>query len=119
LLHQELSFILLRSAPANFNRVLLLVAVMAAMIGLSWAVYIGPEKWLASRLKSLLAPTQDLAASVKAFVLERFAGSTLKSAIPAPVAESAVPGTASTITPSPETRMPAAGPLLTKSSNTL
>jgi hypothetical protein len=89
------------------------------MIGLSWAVYMGPEKWLASRLKSLLAQTQDLAASIKAFVLERFASSTLKSAIPAPAAPSAVSTTASTIAPSPETTRMPAGPLLTESSDTL
>jgi peptidoglycan/LPS O-acetylase OafA/YrhL len=119
LLHQELGFILLRSAPANFNRGLLLVAVMAAMIGLSWGVHIGPEKWLACRLKSLLASTQDLAASIKALVLERFAGSALKSAIPARVASSVVPTTASTIAPSPETmRMSATGSHVTKSSDT-
>jgi peptidoglycan/LPS O-acetylase OafA/YrhL len=120
LLHQELGFILLRGAPASLNRSLLLVVVMSAMIGLSWAVYMGPEKWLASRLKTLLAPTHDLAASIKAYVSERFAGSALKSAIPAPVAPSVVPTTASTIAPSPETtRMPTGAPLLTKSSDTL
>jgi peptidoglycan/LPS O-acetylase OafA/YrhL len=120
LLHQELGFILLRSAPTSLNRSLLLFTVMAIMIGLSWAVYIGPEKWLASRMKSLLAPTQDLAASVKAHILEHFAGSALKSAIPAPVAPSVVPVTASTIAPSAETmRMRTSGAHLSKSSEKL
>jgi peptidoglycan/LPS O-acetylase OafA/YrhL len=85
LLHQDLGFMLLRSAPANLNRGLLLAGVITAMIGLSWVVHIGPEKWLAPGLKSWLVPPQNLVASIKAIVSERFAGSSLKSPIPAPI----------------------------------
>jgi peptidoglycan/LPS O-acetylase OafA/YrhL len=112
LLHQDLGFILLRSVP-QCNRVLLLFSVMAVMILLSWWVYIGPEKWLASQLKSFLAPSQKLAASIKAIVSERSVGSPLNSAIAASVVVS--PATASTIAPSQETMpLPASGPQLTK-----
>jgi len=117
LLHQDLGFILLRSAP-QFNRFLLLFSVMAAVILLSWLVHAGPEKWLASQLKSLLAGTQNRMVSMKSLISDRFAGSTLKSA--SPVVPSGVPATASTVAPSPETMpMPVSGPQLTKSSDTL
>jgi peptidoglycan/LPS O-acetylase OafA/YrhL len=103
LLHQDIGFILLRSAPASFNRGLLLSAVIVVIIGLSWVVHIGPEKWLASRLKLLLAaPSQNLAASLRAFVSERFAGLSLKSTIPTRSVPSAIPATISTIRPSPQ-----------------
>ncbi len=88
LLHQDLGFILLRSAP-QFNRFLLLFSVMAAVILLSWLVHAGPEKWLASQLKSLLAGTQNRMVSMKSLISDRFAGSTLKSA--SPVVPSVVP----------------------------
>lgn len=55
LLHQELGYILLRLAPTTLNRYLLLGAVMGGMIGLAWLIQRGPERWLAFRLKSLLA----------------------------------------------------------------
>jgi peptidoglycan/LPS O-acetylase OafA/YrhL len=119
LLHQDLGFILLRSMP-QFNRVLLVFAVMGAMILLSWLVHIGPEKWLALQLKSLLASSRNLAASIKALVSEGPAGSPMESAITAPAVASVVPATGSTIPPSPKTmQMPASGPQLTKSTDTV
>jgi peptidoglycan/LPS O-acetylase OafA/YrhL len=91
LLHQDLGFILLRAAPAGFNRPLILFAIMALVILLSWLVHIGPEKWLASQLKSLLARAQNIAASIKTLVSKRFAGATLKSAISTQVIPTAIP----------------------------
>jgi len=108
LLHQDLGFILLRSAPASFNHALLLVTIIAVMIGLSWAVHIGPEKWLASQLQSLLVPPKNFAASIKALFSERFAGSSLKSPIPAPVVPTAIPATVSAVRPSPQQVHPSA-----------
>jgi len=84
LIHQDLGFILLRVAPSGLNRFLLLCAVMAAMVILSWLLHIGPEKWLARRLKSLLARPEQMAISIKTLVAERLAGLTLKSPIPEP-----------------------------------
>jgi len=119
LLHQDLGFILLRSMP-QFNGVLLVFSVMGAMILLSWLVHIGPEKWLALQLKSLLASSRNLAASIKALVSEGPAGSPMESAITAPAVASVVPATGSTIPPSPKTmQMPASGPQLTKSTDTV
>jgi peptidoglycan/LPS O-acetylase OafA/YrhL len=85
LLHQDLGFILLRSAPTAVNSVLILCAVIVTMILLSWLVHVGPEKWLALQLKSLLTRPQKMAIPIKSLVSEHFAGSSLKSAIPAPV----------------------------------
>lgn len=59
LLHQDIGYILLRSAPKGMNPLLLLAVVMAAMIAFAWLVHVGPEKWLTLRLKSLLS--QNLA----------------------------------------------------------
>ena len=91
LLHQDLGFILLRSAPTAVNRVVLLCIVIVAMIVLSWLVHIGPEKWLAPKLKSLLSKPQKMAASFQSLLAERFSGSRLKTAMPA-----VVPATVST-----------------------
>jgi peptidoglycan/LPS O-acetylase OafA/YrhL len=72
LLHQDIGFILLRSAPSSLNQYLTLCAVIAAMIGLAWLVHIGPERWLASRMKSKLAPavpfSHPLANFIKAWL---------------------------------------------------
>jgi peptidoglycan/LPS O-acetylase OafA/YrhL len=95
LLHQDLGFIFLRLAPNAVNRVLILCIVMAAMILLSWLVHVGPEKWLASRLKSVLAWPQSMAVSINSLVVERLAGSGLKSALPAAV----MPPTLSSVSP--------------------
>jgi len=103
LLHQDLGFILLRSAPTALNRVLPLCAVMATMISLSWVIHIGPEKWLASRLKSLLVRPQNAAVSITSRVLGRFAVATLKSAIPDPVVPTVIPATVATVTRSTQT----------------
>jgi peptidoglycan/LPS O-acetylase OafA/YrhL len=125
LVHQDIGFILLRSAPAAINRILLLCVVMAVMILLSWLIHIGPEEWLASQLKSLLAGPQKRAAYIKELISERLAGSTLQSPVQGPVVPSVVPVSVSTISvstiaPSPEaTRMAPSGPQLTKSSDGL
>ena len=118
LLHQDLGFILLSSAPAGFNRVLLLCSVMAAIILVSWLVHVGPEKWLASELKSILVWPQNMVISIRSLISERWAGSTLKSAVPASVVPTVIPATISTITPE-TTQNPAANPPLTKNSDIL
>jgi len=120
LLHQDLGFIFLRSAPSSVNRFLVLCTVMAAMILLSWLVHIGPEKWLASRLKSLLVRAQDMAASVKSLICERLAGATLKRAISEPVIPTVVPATVSSLTSSPQPmHTPDFNPQLANESDTL
>jgi peptidoglycan/LPS O-acetylase OafA/YrhL len=91
LLHQDIGFILLRSAPSGLNRLLLLCTVMAAMIVLSWVVHIGPEKWLLSRLKSLLVRPQNAAVRIKSVISDRFAGSALQSAISDQVIPAVIP----------------------------
>jgi len=111
LLHQDLGFILLRLAPTAVNRVVLLCAVMVAMIALSWLVHIGPEKWLASELKSMLSGPEKMAASIQSFLAERFSGSRLKTAMPA-----VVPATVSTGTSTGSTlESPATNPQITSS----
>jgi len=95
LLHQDLGFILLRSAPTAFNRVLILCAVMAAMILLSWLVHVGPEKWLASQLKSVLVRPQKMAVSINSLVSQRLAGGQVIPAV--------VTATVSTVRPTPQT----------------
>jgi peptidoglycan/LPS O-acetylase OafA/YrhL len=69
LIHQDIGYIVLRSAPAGLNRHLVLVLVMAAMIALACGIYLGPEKWLASHLKALLAWGRKVA-SIKWVSLE-------------------------------------------------
>jgi peptidoglycan/LPS O-acetylase OafA/YrhL len=101
LVHQDLGFILLRSVPAGFNRALLLCAVMVAMVVLSWLLHIGPEKWLASRLKSLLVRSQNLAISIKLLVSERLAGAMLKSPISEPI-PTVIPATISSHKSTPQ-----------------
>jgi peptidoglycan/LPS O-acetylase OafA/YrhL len=96
LLHQDLGFILLRAAPSALNKIMLLCAVIVAMIVLSWLVHVGPEKWMASNLKSVLSRPQKFAASIKSFLAERVTGSTLKTAIPTAAIPAVVPATAST-----------------------
>jgi peptidoglycan/LPS O-acetylase OafA/YrhL len=120
LLHQDLGLILLRSAPPQVNRVLLLCMVVAAMILLSWLVHVGPERWLALRLKSLLARPQNLMDSLKSVISERFADSALKSTIPAPVVPSAIPATSLTVRPPRQTsQTPPLNSQLTESSDIL
>jgi peptidoglycan/LPS O-acetylase OafA/YrhL len=65
LIHQELGYIFLRSAPAAMNRYLLLAIVIAAMIGLSWLVHVGPERWVARRLKALPSRLRRLGLALK------------------------------------------------------
>src|SRR5262249_46361133 len=117
-LHQDLGFILPRSAPVGFNRVLLVSSVMAAMILFSWLVQVGPEKWLASELKSILVWPQNMVISIRSLIVDRWAGSTLKSAVPASIVPTVVPATISTVTPE-TTQSPAANPPLTKNSDIL
>jgi peptidoglycan/LPS O-acetylase OafA/YrhL len=95
LLHQDLGFILLHSAHTAFNRVLVLFAVMAAMILVSWLVHIGPEKWLASQLKSALVRPQNMAVSIKSLISKRLAGGQVIPAV--------VTATVSTVRPTPQT----------------
>lgn len=97
LLHQDIGYILLRLAPAGVNRVLLLCIVMAAMIALSWLVHIGPEKWLAPRLKSLLARPHRLAVLVHSVISERLAHSGPKSAPSESVVPTVIPVPVSTL----------------------
>jgi peptidoglycan/LPS O-acetylase OafA/YrhL len=118
LLHQDLGFILLRSAPVRFNRTLLLCSVIAAIILFSWLVHAGPEKWLASELKSILFWPQNIVISIRSHILERWAGSTLKSTAPASVVPTVIPATVSTGTPE-TTQSPAANPPLSKNSDIL
>src|SRR5207249_4067252 len=65
LIHQDLGYILLRSTIGWLNRYLLLVLVIATMIGLSWLIHVGPEKWLARHLRSLLSRTKRIISPVK------------------------------------------------------
>lgn len=81
LLHQDIGYILLRSAP-TVNRILLLIIVMSAMVALAWAVHIGPEKWLASGLKWLLARPESVATAAKSFIADRFRQSGWKQTVP-------------------------------------
>jgi peptidoglycan/LPS O-acetylase OafA/YrhL len=118
LLHQDLGFILLRLAPVRFNRALLLCSVMAAIILVSWLVHVGPEKWLASELKSILLLPQNMAISIRSLILERWVGSTLKSAVPPSVVPTVIPATISSVTPE-TTQRSAANPPLTKNSDIL
>ena len=67
LLHQELGYILLRLAPRDLNRYVLLVAVMGSMVGLAWLIQRGPERWLVLRLKSLLARKERIFSWVNRF----------------------------------------------------
>ncbi len=80
LLHQDIGYIVLRSAP-GLNPLLLLIIVMAAMIVLAWVVHIGPEKWLASGLKWLLARPESIAISAKSFIAECFGQSGWKQTL--------------------------------------
>jgi peptidoglycan/LPS O-acetylase OafA/YrhL len=66
LVHQDIGYLLLHSAPGGWNRYLLLSAVMSAMIGLAWLVHVGPEKFIAFRLKALLAQVAKIGSSMKA-----------------------------------------------------
>jgi len=91
LLHQDIGFIILRAAHSDINRLLLLCSLMAAMILLSWLIHIGPEKWLAHRLKSLLARPEEIAVSIKNLVSERLAGVTLKPTVPKPIIPKVIP----------------------------
>jgi peptidoglycan/LPS O-acetylase OafA/YrhL len=96
LLHQDCGFILLRLAPTAVNQFVLLFAVMVAMIALSWLVHIGPEKWLASKLKSALVKPEKAAISIQSLLAECLRGSSLKKAIPTASIPSVVPVTVST-----------------------
>jgi peptidoglycan/LPS O-acetylase OafA/YrhL len=58
LLHQDIGYVLLRSAP-ELNRYGLVCAVIVTVIALSWLVTIGPERWLASRLKTLIRRIEE------------------------------------------------------------
>ncbi len=55
LIHQDIGYILLHSAPPKLNQYLVLGTVCCAAIGLAWLIHVGPEKWLARRLRVLLA----------------------------------------------------------------
>lgn len=99
LLHQDIGFVILRGAPSGINRLLLLCSLMAAMILLSWLVHIGPEKWLAGRLKSLLARPEQMITSIKSLVAERLAGMPLSSVILKPVLPKVVAARVSDLTP--------------------
>jgi peptidoglycan/LPS O-acetylase OafA/YrhL len=115
LLHQELGYILLRSAPGSLNRIMLLCAVMIAMIVLSWLVHVGPEKWFASQLKAALIRPQRMAVALKSRLLQRLAGANLKTAMPA-----VVPATVSTGTSTAAAiQSSAANSPLTKAGDTL
>jgi peptidoglycan/LPS O-acetylase OafA/YrhL len=98
LLHQDIGFILLRAAPSGINRLLLLCGLIVVMILLSWLVHLGPERWLARHLKSLLARPEQLAISIRTAVSERLAGMTLNSAIPKTVIPEVVPARLSDLT---------------------
>jgi peptidoglycan/LPS O-acetylase OafA/YrhL len=117
LLHQDLGFILLRSAPNAFNRLLILSAVMGAMILLSWLVHVGPEKWLASRLKSFLVQPQKMAVSITSLVAERFAA-VLKSPLSSQPIPTVIPATNSVTSPSTSMPTAASDPQVAKT-NTL
>lgn len=56
LIHQDVGYVLLRSAPAALNPYLLLLTIIAVMISLAWLLTFGPERWLAARLKIVLRP---------------------------------------------------------------
>jgi peptidoglycan/LPS O-acetylase OafA/YrhL len=114
LLHQDLGFILLRSGP-SLNRVVLLCAVMVAMIVLAWVVHIGPEKWLASKLKSALSRPEKAAVSIHSLLVERLTGSNLRTAIPALVRATVSSGTAS----AQAVKSPAANSQVSKNSEAL
>jgi peptidoglycan/LPS O-acetylase OafA/YrhL len=115
LLHQDLGFILLSTAPSGLNRVLVLGTVMAIMIALAWLLHIGPEKWLALRLRSVLARPESLATSITAQISESFVGSTLKSPIPAPVVPTVIPAAISTAPSSAQTmQTPGSNPQFNK-----
>jgi peptidoglycan/LPS O-acetylase OafA/YrhL len=102
LLHQDIGYIILRSAPPGVNRFLLLGGVMFAMIVLAWLVHIGPEKWLASRLKSALSRPQDLAVAIKSLVSKWLAESDVKPAIADPLVPATIPVPVSPVLLSPQ-----------------
>jgi peptidoglycan/LPS O-acetylase OafA/YrhL len=102
LLHQDIGYIILRSAPPGVNRFLLLGGVMLAMIVLAWLVHIGPEKWLASRLKSALSRPQDLAVAIKSLVSKWLAESDVKPAIADPLVPATIPVPVSPVLLSPQ-----------------
>jgi peptidoglycan/LPS O-acetylase OafA/YrhL len=115
LLHQDLGFILLRSTPTAVNRVLVLCAVMGAMILLSWWVHVGPEKWLASCLKSFLVQPQKMAVSIASLISERFAAATFKSPLSSQPIPTVISATNS-VTSSSETMPTTASDSITNSS---
>jgi peptidoglycan/LPS O-acetylase OafA/YrhL len=71
LIHQDIGYILFRSAPSVLNPHFLLCVVIFAMIVLSWAIHVGPEKWLAKRLKGFLLSLREIAGPLKAFSMRR------------------------------------------------
>src|ERR1051326_304957 len=107
LLHQDIGYILFRSAPAGVNRLLLLVAVMFAMIALACLVHIGPDKWLVSRLKSLLSGPLSVANSLKLVISQRFAGVDLKPAIPDRLVPTLIPIEVSSVPSAAQPTQPA------------
>jgi peptidoglycan/LPS O-acetylase OafA/YrhL len=57
LLHQDIGYALLHSAPSGMNRFLLLGLATGTAVGLSWLI-LAPERWIALRLKALLGRLQ-------------------------------------------------------------
>ena len=60
LIHQDIGYILLRLAPPGLNRHFVLLAVCFLAIGLSLLIHLGPEKWVAGRLKGLLVGAKTI-----------------------------------------------------------
>ena len=70
LIHQDVGYILLRLAPPALNRLLVLWTVCCIAIGLSLLIHLGPEKWLARWLKSLLASGEGIGSFAGILALE-------------------------------------------------
>jgi peptidoglycan/LPS O-acetylase OafA/YrhL len=65
LIHQDIGYMLLRSASSMLNQNVLLCMVIAAMIALSWLIHVGPEKWLALCLKTFIARIRKTSSRLK------------------------------------------------------